>query len=216
MTAKIVFQGNYSDLKFIRTRGVCQIVVEIPLEDGQRFVAAFGAPSPANEVPVAIARLQGPTAGDPTDARWGAEDREWVENANKRYTETPALEASSAGQGPSARLEPQQTAPTLVETVAELRAFTATLPPDQRPRRAWADLSYAEQSGIRCTEPRFIKFVQERHPDVQGTNAAVAYVRMYCNVASRADIKPGTRAETHWLDLERAYQEWRNKSVGSS
>lgn len=52
-----VFQGCYTDLKFIKTRSVAQVIVEISIERAEAFVAAFGAPLPGKEIPVAIARL---------------------------------------------------------------------------------------------------------------------------------------------------------------
>lgn len=52
-----VFQGSYADLKFIKTRSVASITIEIPIERANEFVAAFGAPMPGIECPVAIARL---------------------------------------------------------------------------------------------------------------------------------------------------------------
>lgn len=57
MTAA-AFQGDYCDLKFVKSRKVAQITVEIPIEQAAAFVAAFGAPNPAEGVPVALARLQ--------------------------------------------------------------------------------------------------------------------------------------------------------------
>lgn len=57
MAAPAAFQGDYVDIRFVKTRKVCQIVVEVPIELGTAFVAAFGAPNPATTVPVAIARL---------------------------------------------------------------------------------------------------------------------------------------------------------------
>jgi|WetSurMetagenome_2_1015567.scaffolds.fasta_scaffold01778_17 hypothetical protein len=56
-SAPAAFKGTYSDLKFIKSRKVCQITVEIPIEAGQAFVAAFGAPDPSQETWLAIARL---------------------------------------------------------------------------------------------------------------------------------------------------------------
>jgi hypothetical protein len=55
--ARAAFQGTYADLKFIKTRKVAAITIEIPQEMAQAFVAAFGTPDPASEIPVAIARL---------------------------------------------------------------------------------------------------------------------------------------------------------------
>lgn len=51
------FKGCYSDLRFIKGRRVCQVVLEVPLEEGSRIVEVFGAPNPASEVWVAFARL---------------------------------------------------------------------------------------------------------------------------------------------------------------
>lgn len=56
MTAAAI-SGDYTDLKFIRTRKVCQIVVEIPIEQAGAFVEAFGTPRPDGNVPVALAKL---------------------------------------------------------------------------------------------------------------------------------------------------------------
>ncbi len=51
------FQGAYSDLRFVKSRSVAQVVIELPIEQAGAFVAHFGAPVPGAEVPVAIARL---------------------------------------------------------------------------------------------------------------------------------------------------------------
>lgn len=58
MTAPAAFKGNYANLVTRKTRGVCVIEIEIAIEQMQAFVAAFGAPLPGVEIPVAIARLQ--------------------------------------------------------------------------------------------------------------------------------------------------------------
>lgn len=51
------FAGTYSDLRFVKSRKVAQVVIEMPIEDANRFLSAFGAPDPAREVWCAIARL---------------------------------------------------------------------------------------------------------------------------------------------------------------
>lgn len=58
MSDKAAIQGDYTDLKFVRTRKVAQIVVEIPIEAAGAFVDAFGTPNPATSIPVALARIQ--------------------------------------------------------------------------------------------------------------------------------------------------------------
>lgn len=65
MSAPAVIQGTYTDLKVVRSRKVCQIVVEIPLETSKAFVDAFGMPNPGSETWVALARLNaGVTASE--------------------------------------------------------------------------------------------------------------------------------------------------------
>ncbi len=56
MTAA-AFSGDYCDLKFVKTRKVAQITIEIPIEQAAAFVASFGAPDPSQGVPVALAML---------------------------------------------------------------------------------------------------------------------------------------------------------------
>ena len=64
MTAA-AFSGDYCDLKFVKTRKVAQITIEIPIEQAAAFVASFGAPDPAQGVPVAIARLNAQQVQEP-------------------------------------------------------------------------------------------------------------------------------------------------------
>lgn len=57
MTKPAAFRATYSDLRFIKTRKVAQIVLEMPLEQADAFLAAFGTPNPAEEKWCAVARL---------------------------------------------------------------------------------------------------------------------------------------------------------------
>lgn len=54
-----VTKGTYSDLKFVKSRKVAQITVEIPIEQADDFISAFGTPRPDKETWVALARLDG-------------------------------------------------------------------------------------------------------------------------------------------------------------
>ena len=68
MTDKAIFEGCYSDMKFMRGYKVARISVDIPLEYASKFIEAFGAPDGVNPVRVAIARLQiGPDAAADRD-----------------------------------------------------------------------------------------------------------------------------------------------------
>jgi hypothetical protein len=57
MTNPQAWKGDYVDLKFIKSRKIAQIWIEIPIEDATQFVADFGAPNPAFGIPIALARL---------------------------------------------------------------------------------------------------------------------------------------------------------------
>lgn len=57
MTAPAAIKATYSDLKFVKSRKVAQITVEIPIEQSSDFVAMFGTPNPATETWVALARM---------------------------------------------------------------------------------------------------------------------------------------------------------------
>jgi hypothetical protein len=57
MSEAAAIQGDYVDLRFVKSRKVAQVILEIPIETAARFVEAFGTPNPATGVPVALARL---------------------------------------------------------------------------------------------------------------------------------------------------------------
>jgi hypothetical protein len=74
MSHPAAFRATYSDLKFIKTRKIAQIVLEMPLEQASDFIAAFGAPNPAEEKWVAVARLVDKT---PEEPRQEHEHKNW-------------------------------------------------------------------------------------------------------------------------------------------
>lgn len=53
-----VLKATYADLKTVKTRSTCQIILELPIEALTDVVALLGAPVPGNEVWVAVARLR--------------------------------------------------------------------------------------------------------------------------------------------------------------
>lgn len=56
-TQTAAFQATYSDLRFVRTRKVVQVVLEAPIEHAAAITAALGYPDPAQETWVGVARL---------------------------------------------------------------------------------------------------------------------------------------------------------------
>lgn len=57
MSAPAAFKATYSDLRFVKSRKVAQVMLELPIEQADAFVKAFGTPNPASETWVGIARL---------------------------------------------------------------------------------------------------------------------------------------------------------------
>lgn len=67
-----VLQATYADLKTVKTRSTCQLILELPIEALTDVVALLGAPVPGNEVWVAVARLRGkqePSEAEPEQNR---------------------------------------------------------------------------------------------------------------------------------------------------
>ena len=60
MTDRAAIDGSYADFKLVKTRSVCQLVVEIPIERAEEAIRKFGIPQPGQEIAVALARLEAP------------------------------------------------------------------------------------------------------------------------------------------------------------
>ena len=76
-------QGTFADLKSVKTRSVVQMVVEIPIEQAEQIVRAFGFPQPGAEIAVAVARL------DPEKAKAALPPPETPAKPKKRFHELP-------------------------------------------------------------------------------------------------------------------------------
>ncbi|MEO9231530.1 MAG: hypothetical protein ABI216_21630 [Devosia sp.] len=53
-----VLRAVYADLKTVKTRSTCQLILEMPIEALTDVVGLLGAPLPGGEVWVAVARLR--------------------------------------------------------------------------------------------------------------------------------------------------------------
>lgn len=62
MTAPAAIRATYADFKHVKTRGVLQIVCEVPIAAAQHALDVLGVPDPATERWVAIALLNTDTA----------------------------------------------------------------------------------------------------------------------------------------------------------
>jgi len=79
-------------------------------------------------------------------------------------------------------------------------------------RRKFNEMPYPQQAALRCNDPVFRAFLREtcNYEPITADEAAEA-VRELCDVASRSDIKPGTKAETRWLWIESSFDAWKLK-----
>lgn len=82
-------------------------------------------------------------------------------------------------------------------------------------RKRFTELPYAQQAALRCREPDFERFLQERAgPDgylqLRGDRSdwVAAHVRFLCDVTSRADIGKTLVSKNLWTDLEAEYWAW--------
>jgi putative phage-type endonuclease len=77
------------------------------------------------------------------------------------------------------------------------------------PKRGWSDLSFPQQAGIRCGDQIFRAFLKNWYGEMINTEEDAAnFVRDYCNVKSRADLKEGDGAVL-WNVLEDQFEEWK-------
>ncbi len=74
-------------------------------------------------------------------------------------------------------------------------------------RKSWDDMPASQQAGILCDDPSFRKFLGENWPEYDGSNA-VGIVYILCDIRSRTEILPGTRAEKRWQRLVADYRTW--------
>lgn len=148
ITAQLVDVRNVAAHKSVR------LELHVPAEQAGLVMAAFGWPTMADPVPVALARLQ-------------------------------------AAPEPIAK------------------------PEAPKERKAFADMPYAQQIGIRCGEGEFQYFIKKKHsrlygpgPFASNSDAAAQAVRNYCAVHSRSEIAESNQAGGRWRALEAEYWAW--------
>jgi hypothetical protein len=73
--------------------------------------------------------------------------------------------------------------------------------------RKWHEITPAQQAGIRCNEVPFVKFLGTLSPEVKSTKDAAMFVRGWCDVDSRSDIR-GVEPVARWHELESRYRSW--------
>ena len=95
--------GDYADFKLIKTRQVCQIVVEVPLEDAEKVTRLLGFPRPGAGTRCAIALIDIPGAGASTAARERVGDEDRVVAGATSPTRTNSQRAFNLLRNPAFR-----------------------------------------------------------------------------------------------------------------
>ena len=76
-------------------------------------------------------------------------------------------------------------------------------------KRAWHELTPAEQAGMRCQEEAFQRFLREAgHQCAVDSDGAARVVRHMCDVVSRSDLNANDAAFEEWRDLDSKYKAW--------
>lgn len=82
---------------------------------------------------------------------------------------------------------------------------------EARPRRRFEDLPLPQQAAICCQEPAFWRFLAEEidgsPPDT--AEEAAEYVRHFCAVNTRADIREDGSSGRLWRELHARYELWK-------
>jgi hypothetical protein len=201
MTAAAI-KGCFSDFKLIRTRSVCQIVIEVPLEQADAALAALGGlPRPEQERWIALARI----------------DLNAVKKQEAANTVSPSQDF------PAAQAAKDAAKVQNVQVVRDARAVSSSnankdgdAPKERTP---FHELSYVQQVAIKCTDDKFSAWMSRYigyppskcYPLGKGGPATVGgqcaqAVRDYCRVTSRSEIIRGTKAGDRWLGLLREYE----------
>lgn len=183
-----VFKAAYADWKLIKTRKVVQICFELPLETADLAYRVLGGmPNPAAETWCAVARLN-PVVGAAASAAGLSttlEKRETQGNPGGGHVTEPSLE-------PLEKIEDALDEPT-----------------PRRPRKPVnPDKRLAQRAAILCGDPVFLRYLIEDRGLQTSTMTPAEFVREFCNVLSRADIKPNTEAGRRWDLLESAFRIW--------
>lgn len=115
-----------------------------------------------------------------------------------------------------ARLDPTKIESEVVQSETTKPGQLDTSPASGPDIPARAVNRLAQRAGILCNDSLFHRYLERRLSDgVKGptvnTEFAAGYVREFCKVESRADIKPNTEAATRLDLLESAFICWRDQ-----
>ena len=185
MDAPAAIKGCFADFKIIKTRKLAQLIIEIPIEQADAALATLGGiPRSDSERWIALARLDLTASQQPLPHPREKKERPSTEVLSDWYQNNPMDGPLGSEEGESSREK-------------------------YKSRRPFHTLSYAQQAAMKSNDGRFQLWMSKYHP-MDGLYADCAEaIRDYCGVTSRASIVPDTAAGDRWIELLRAYEEWR-------
>lgn len=60
MSERRALAGDFADIRTVKSRSVVQVIIELPIEEGENVIKMFGFPQPSNPTKLALARLAEP------------------------------------------------------------------------------------------------------------------------------------------------------------
>ena len=101
-------------------------------------------------------------------------------------------------------------------TDAVLEAVHGTVVAErEKKRRAFHDLPYSQQAGIRCGDKEFVAFLRDQYSGAFAANAddPAIFVRQYCAITTRTALDdtscaPGRVARKLWSELNGEFESW--------
>ena len=93
--------------------------------------------------------------------------------------------------------------------VAAIRLFTGTAPPPT------VDRNYAAECAIKCGEPAFAKYLEERHGLARPLtkDRVAARVRSVLAISSRAELNADAKAAARWRMLKSNFEDWKRGRI---
>lgn len=90
-----------------------------------------------------------------------------------------------------------------IARLADPKSSVNSDPKADKGKKNWHQLPPAQQAGIRCNEPAFWHFA-----DVRNADEAAAWVRDQCQIASRSELRPGSKAAQRWAEIDANFMQF--------
>ncbi len=219
-----VIAGNLVDAKNVNTHKVFRLVIDVPAEHAVRVIEAFGWPTMAAPVPVAVARLSKDASGEGALTLAAGDPGAPFGKVASTQEDSHVNRSASAHSLLYQRGEVE----AFEKGAAEPQAGEASPAPIRKP------LSIASKIALICRQPTFQTFLRQE-PGILGTmwcdarnqahdnglDAAAAQphalaeaaVKKFCGVARKRDIAERPHAVERWDMVLASYEHWQRRAA---